>query len=206
MKWYKFNIQDLTAADYEKWYALMSKDKQVRVDRLRFEDDRKRTVSGEMLVRRAIAEWCGISAESIVFEKTETGKPFAKGLPAEFNISHSGDIIVCAVDDKPVGIDIEKIRPIDLTVAKRICTDEELLYLFGHTPTGQDYTYTTDTQILNRFFELWTAKEAYGKCIGVGISELRQQVSVSEQYNLEGKYILSICRQSIPVSEVYTKR
>ena len=192
MKWYKFDIHDLTTADYEKWYALMSKDKQVRIDRFRFVDDRKRTVAGEMLARKAVAEWCGISAESIVFEKTETGKPYAKDLPVEFNISHSGDMVACTVDDKPVGIDIEKIRPIDITVAKRICTDDELLYLFGHKPTEQDYAYTTDTKILIRFFELWTAKEAYGKCTGTGMSEIRKQVRASVQVNLWEEYIVSI--------------
>lgn len=169
MKWYKFDIRDLTSADYQKWYALMSKERQARVARFRFEDDKKRTVAGEMLARKAVAEWCDVSAESIVFDKTETGKPYAKGLTVEFNISHSGDIVVCVVDDKPVGIDIEKIRPIDLKVAKHFCSDDELIYLFGHTPTEQDFVYTTDHEILDRFFELWTAKEAYGKCIGFGM-------------------------------------
>lgn len=169
MKWYKFDIRDLTAADYGKWYALMSKDKQARIDHFRFEGDKQRSVAGEMLVRKAITEWCDVSAESIVFDKTETGKPYAKGLPVEFNISHSGDIVVCVVDDKPVGIDVEKIRPIDLKVAKHICTDDELVYLFGYTPTEQDFTYTTDQELLTRFFELWTSKEAYGKCIGFGM-------------------------------------
>lgn len=192
MRWYKFDIRDLTAADYGKWYALMNREKQVRVDRFRFEDDKKRSVAGEMLARKAVAEWCGVSAESIVFDKTETGKPYAKGLPVEFNISHSGDMVVCAVDDKPVGIDIEKIRPIDQTIAKRICTDEELVYLFNHTPTEQDFTYTTDQNILTRFFELWTAKEAYGKCLGVGIRDIRKQVPVLETLNLHGNYVVSI--------------
>lgn len=192
MKWYKFDIRDLTTADYEKWYTLMSKDKQVRVDRFRFEDDKKRTVAGEMLARKAIAEWCNIPAESIVFDKTETGKPYAKGLPVEFNISHSGDMVVCAVDDKPVGIDIEKIRPIDLKVAKHICTDDELIYLFGYTPTEQDFVYTTDQGLLTRFFQLWTAKEAYGKCTGAGVSDIRKQVLTSAQFNLQKEYIVSI--------------
>ena len=169
MKWYKFDIRDLTADDYEKWYALMSKDKQLCVDRFRFVDDKKRTVAGEMLARKAIAEWCSVTPESIVFGTQEYGKPYAKGLPVEFNISHSGDMVVCAVDDNPIAIDIEKIRPIDLTVSKRICTDDELIYLFGYTPTEQDFAYTTDHEILTRFFELWTDKEAYGKCIGVGM-------------------------------------
>lgn len=160
MKWYKHDIRDLTDAEYNKWYSLMSENKRHRVDRLRFLDDKKRTVAGEMLARKAIAKWCGVTPGSIAFGIKEHGKPYAKDLAVEFNISHSGDIVVCAVDDKPIGIDIEQIRPIDLTVAKRICTDEELLYLFGHTPTEQNFTYTTDTKILTRFFELWTAKEA----------------------------------------------
>lgn len=193
MKWYKFDIRDLTAADYEKWYALMSKDKQLRVDRFRFVDDKKRTVAGEMLARKAIAEWCSVSPESITFGTQKYGKPYAKNLCVEFNISHSGDMVVCAVDDKPIGIDIEKIRPINLTVAKRICTDEELGYLFGRTPKEHDFVYTTNHEVLTRFFELWTAKEACGKCIGVGISEIEKQIWAPVQFILQSEYIISIC-------------
>ena len=173
MKWYKYDIRDLTDAEYNKWYLLMNTDKQRRVDRFRFVDDKKRTVAGEMLARKAIAEWCSVAPESITFGIKEHGKPYAKDLAVEFNISHSGDMVVCAVDDKPIGIDIEQIRPIDLAVAKRICTNEELLYLFGHTPTEQDFTYTTNAEILTSFFKLWTAKEAYGKCMGTVIDNIK---------------------------------
>lgn len=189
MKWYKYDIRDLNDTEYNKWYSLMSTDKQRRVDRFRFVDDKKRTVVGEMLARKAIAEWCGVSPESISFGKKEQGKPYAKDLTVEFNISHSGDMVVCAVDDKPVGIDIEQIRPIDLSVAKRICADDELLYLFGYTPTERDFTYTTDTKILTRFFELWTAKEAYGKCIGEGITRtanLEDRLCIREHIHFKG--------------------
>ncbi len=186
MKWYKYNIRELSASEYNKWYALMDVEKQKRVDRFRFCDDKKRTVAGEMLARKAISEWCGVTYESIVFCIKEHGKPYAKGLPVEFNISHSGDYVVCAVDDKPIGIDIEKIRPIDLTVAKRICTDDELQYLFGHAPCEKDFTHTTDIDILTRFFEIWTAKEACGKCAGEGIlSQQQDSINLSRWYNDE---------------------
>lgn len=193
MKWYKYDIRDLTDAEYNKWYSLMSEDKQHRVERFRFLDDKKRTVVGEMLARKAIAEWCGVAPESIDFFIKEHGKPYAKDLGVEFNISHSGDMVVCAVDNNPIGIDIEQIRPIDLTVAKRICTDEELLYLFGHMPTEQDFTYTTDTEILTRFFELWTAKEAYGKCMGCGIINLRKDIQdTSLHKSIIENYLIAI--------------
>lgn len=194
MKWYKYDIRDLTVPEYNKWYSLMSTDKQQRVDRFRFVDDKKRTVAGEMLARKAIAEWCIVAPEGIVFSIKEHGKPYAKDWAVEFNISHSGDMVVCAVDDKPVGIDIEQVRPIDLTVAKRICSDEELLYLFGHTPVEQDFSYTTNTEILTRFFEIWTKKEAYGKCIGNGICFADLYTIEYSKFFLGNGYVIAICK------------
>lgn len=132
-------------------------------------------------------------AVSISFGIKKHGKPYVKGLPVEFNISHSGDMVVCAVDDKSVGIDIEQIRPIDLTVAKRICTDEELLYLFGYKPENQDFTNTTDTEILIRFFELWTAKEACGKQCGYGLFlSTNPNIHTIFNYDIKG-YVVCIC-------------
>lgn len=193
MKWYKYDIRNLSDVEYDKWYSLMSEDKQRRVDRFRFVDDKKRTVAGEMLARKALVEWCSVSSESIVFDEHECGKPFVVGLDVEFNISHSGDMVVCAVNDKPVGIDIEQIRPIDLGVAKRICTERELLYLFGHVPIEEDFVGTSNHEILTQFFEIWTAKEAYGKCIGTGISCLDIEIlSIPKKYFVLGNYIVCI--------------
>lgn len=194
MKWYQYNIQNLTDEEYDKWYSLMNEDKQCRVDRFRFADDKKRTVAGEMLARKVIAEWCGATPKNITFDKKEHGKPYAKDLNVEFNISHSGAIVVCAVDDKPIGIDIERIRPIDLKVVKHICMDNEINYLFGHVPTEKDFKYTTDVKILTRFFEFWTKKEAYGKCIGDGLlcKVKEDSCSVNTFYDIPD-YIMSIC-------------
>ena len=155
----------------------MSEDKQCRVDRFCFMEDKKRTVVGEMLARKAISEWCNVTPESIIFGIKEHGKPYAKDLTVEFNISHSGNIVVCAVNGKQIGIDIEQIRPIDITVAKRICTDEELLYLFAHIPIEEYFIYTIDSEILTRFFELWTTKEAYGKCMGNGLEKIKVKIN-----------------------------
>lgn len=191
MKWYKYDIRDLSSAEYDKWYSVMSEDKKRRVDRFRCVDDKKRTVAGEMLARKSIAEWCGVPEENIVFDTREYGKPFAVGLDVEFNISHSGNMVVCAVDDRPVGIDIEQIRPIDLGIAKRLFTEDELLYLFGHVPDEEDFACTSNHEMLMRFFEIWTAKEAYGKCSGTGVSCLGAEVLQIPKMNiaLENYYV-----------------
>lgn len=174
MKWYHYDIRELAEEEYQKWYNLMSAEKKARVDRFRQPDDKKRTVAGEMLARKAIAQWCRVEADSIKFDTAEHGKPFAVGLNVEFNISHSGDIVVCAVSDQPVGIDIELIRPVDLRTAKHFCTPEDLKYLFGHTPSEDEFIKTEEEAILHRFFQIWTAKEAYCKCMGTGIQNIKK--------------------------------
>lgn len=169
MKFYQYNIRDLSDDSYIHYYSLMSENKKQQVDRFRFEDDKNRTVVGEMLARKAISEWCGVPEESIIFGTAEHGKPYAKDFNVEFNISHSADMVVCVVDDKPVGVDIEKIRPVDLNTAKRIFSNEEIEYIFGSVPDIEDYNDYLNDVALQRFFELWTKKEAYGKLVGIGL-------------------------------------
>ena len=187
MKWYKYDIRDLTDEEYAYWYSIMNADKRQRVDRFRIIDDKKRTVVGEMLARKAIAKLCNVEPENITFAIGEHGKPYAVDLDVEFNISHSGNMVVCAVADQPIGIDIELIRPIDLSVAKRVCTDEELLCIFGHHPTNKDFVYTEDQEILTRFFEIWTKKEAI---IKLSVTSLKYDgINISEVCE---KYVMCI--------------
>lgn len=184
MKWYSYNICDLTQEEYNKYFEQMSQDKKERVLRMAHDDDKKRTVAGEALARRAISEWCNVPEESICFKKHQNGKPFVCGLNAEFNISHSGDMVVCAVSDKPVGIDIERIRQVNLNLAKRICTEEELNYIFS-----------SESEQSMRFFKIWTTKEAYAKYTGEGISQISRSIAndvLITQPEIEGYFITII--------------
>ena len=182
-------------SEYDKWFFLMNEEKQERVNRFRLDDDKKRTVAGEMLARKAITELCGVAEEEIVFGKTEKGKPFAENVDVHFNVSHSGNFVVCAADKKSIGVDIEEIRPVKLTVAKRVYTTDELVYLFGYTPTDDDFNKTPDSQMLVRFFELWTAKEAYLKYTGTGIVDNLNKMSVNRNNihcEISDDYIFSV--------------
>lgn len=197
MKWERFDIRDLSQDEYHRWYSVMDREKQHRVDRFRLIDDRKRTVAGDMLARLSIAEWCDIPAESICFQMNKFGKPFAKGLPVEFNISHSGNVVVCAVDSVPVGIDVEHIRPIDMKVVNYICCSDELKYIFGQKTYDKDFTIAHNPEFLARFFEIWTAKEAYCKCLGTGITDLKLINTQSDTMQIRrlvfGDYCVSFC-------------
>ena len=190
------NIYHIYDGDLESCKRLMPEKRKRQVDRLRFPDDRRRTVAGELLARRMLAERCRIMPESIVFGRTDIGKPFAVGLDVEFNISHSGEYVICAVNDAPIGVDIEKIRPVKDRLIHRVCTDRELDYVLdGEMPLDEK---------TSRFFQVWTGKEAFFKCIGTGITDLKAVCVLDETirygmtYFLWGDYAVSIFRSDKP--------
>lgn len=183
MRWCWLDIRNMQVEEYENYYELMTQDKKERVNRYRFVDDKKRTVAGEILARQMISQWCQVEETFITFSGNQYGKPYAIDLPVHFNISHSSNLVVCAIDDNPVGIDVELIREIDLSIARRVCTKHELEYVYS----GQFY---------KRFFRVWTLKEAYFKCAGTGITEFKEvdvfrDISKKECIYL-GEYVVSI--------------
>ena len=159
------NINDISVEDYEKYFSLMSDEKKKRLNRFRFENDRKRSVAGEMLARQMISEYCSANEGDIVFLPDKFGKPYAKGLKVHFSISHSNDMALCAVGPSPVGADIEKIREIKDSVIERVCTEHEIEYV-----NKQEITHE---ERMRRFFEVWTFKEAYFKYLGTGLSDFK---------------------------------
>lgn len=132
----------------------MSDERKEAVKKLLIPHKQKLKIASDNLCRHAISEFCGISPEDIEFRIGENGKPYTKGLDVHFNISHSGDMAVCAVSDKEIGIDIEKIREINPRTAEKFACETEKEYINSHK---------------NGFFEIWTLKEAFFKCIGTGL-------------------------------------
>lgn len=133
-----------------------------RIDRLRQPTDRLRSMLGQLLLRHLLRA-AGLT-EAPQIDIGPYGKPCLRlaepHLRApEFNISHAGRWVVCALAPTPVGIDIEQVRAIDLGIAERYFQRAEYAALMR----------LTSGQRLDRFFRLWTAKEAYVKALGLGL-------------------------------------
>ena len=163
MKWYKYNIEDMTAEIYEKYLGMMDNTRRCRIERKRNHEDRLRSVAAEMLLRQALSEKFGIYEDAVRILNDERGAPYVDGENIHVSISHSGDYAVCAISDTPVGIDIEKVRPICARVAIGTFSAGEMEYL---DTDGNEFS----DGALVRFYEIWTAKEAYSKLDGSGIS------------------------------------
>lgn len=169
MKWYHLDIRQITDGEFDAWYAMADEGRRKKCDAMRRREDRLCCIGGDHLARTGLAACCGVAPEAIIFARTADGKPFAVGLKAHFNISHSGDVVACAVSEKPVGIDVEKIRPVKARLAEKICTPAELDWLRA-APGWAD---TLAGEAVERFFRIWTAKEAWFKWTGTGITDLK---------------------------------
>ena len=90
----------------------------------------------------------------------EHGKPFIRHTPytIHFSISHCKAGIAVAVDDQPIGIDIEAIRHAEPELIERTMNGQEQQQI----RSDRDFT------------RLWTRKEAVVKAQGTGIESFEQ--------------------------------
>lgn len=188
---------------FEALQKYVRDEKQAQIRRFRFREDAIRSLLAELIVRTIIMDTYNIKNEQISFKKNEHGKPYIEELrDFHYNLSHSGDWVVCAADEAAVGIDVEQIKPIDLKIANRFFTENECKDILSK-PEGERIEY---------FFDLWTLKESYIKACGMGLAiplnsfEFRvegESISFStkrdekdfyfKQYSIDDSYKLSVC-------------
>lgn len=135
------------------------------------DEDKKRTLAGRFLLKRMITEMYG--EKKLNFTYNDCGKPQLDF--CFFSISHSGNYSVCAVDDNPVGIDIEQIK----NFKKR---DKYMLF------SPLEAEFVNETSFAERFFTLWTRKESYIKLMGGKLSDASEINLVTPELTLKNEY------------------
>lgn len=184
LKIYHYDISGMSDEEFEKMYLASDKNRQAKADKLKKDPAKKLSIASGELARRIIAEKFNIDKEDVRFRVDKSGKPYIEGIDVNFSISHSGTIALCAIADAPVGVDIEKIRDVDLSVAKK-----------HFAPDEQDYVFEKLGLSKQRFFEVWTRKEAYVKMIGKGISYFPEFSTMGDARittHVRNKYIISV--------------
>lgn len=145
----------------------LNRDEMNHAKSYRFESDRRRYLFTQNTKRQIIARYLGLSPESIKFSFNARGKPEVDGL--EFSISHSkGLSVFVASDEEHLGVDIEKlVLQEELSaLAQRIMTSKE----------HRAFTGLGEAEKLVAFYQIWTAKEAYLKCLGIGFEIEADQI------------------------------
>jgi 4'-phosphopantetheinyl transferase len=140
---------------------VLSGDEHARADRFAFEHLTRRYIIAHGFLRDVLGRYLGAPAADVPFATGEHGKPCVPGAELQFNLSHSGDLAVCAVTlGRAVGVDVEFIRPV-----------EELDAIVGRFfAAGEGARIRAAADRERAFFECWTRKEAYIKAVGGGFS------------------------------------
>jgi 4'-phosphopantetheinyl transferase len=154
---------DLAADELQTLKRLLSPTERDRTSRFYFERDRGRFAAARGRLRQLLGYYTGAPPGAVVIETGTSGKPFIRGEPPlEFNLSHSDDRVIFAFARSPVGIDVERMRPLP-----------DLLTIAAHFFSPGEYEAMqrlTGAPLKDAFFRCWTLKEAYVKAAGDGFS------------------------------------
>ncbi len=157
--------------------GLVPREKREKMARFVKPVDALRTLFGELLVRGAACTEWGLRNREIAFRAEASGKPvFAGSKPFFFNISHSGDWVVCSISRGEVGVDVERIHPVNVESLGRFYSPEE----------RDELARRDEAERLPLFFDIWTVKESYLKAIGTGLRRPLSSFTVSFQAGCTG--------------------
>ena len=190
---------------FYKLLNVVSLEKRDKILRFFRREDAVRALFSDLLARYLIGSQLGIENHQITFSFNEYGKPYLKNNPRfHFNISHSGEWVVCATGQCPVGVDVETVQPVDLNIARRFFSRTEYLALM-RKDAPERFSF---------FFDLWTLKESYLKAISKGLATDLASFSITidceginivspndtsiyyfKQYPIDVQYKLAVCAQ-----------
>jgi len=134
---------------------------------------RDRFASGRALARSTIASELGLPAAEVVLDLppgARRGKPSLRGDALALSIAHSGRLVVVATSASgPVGVDVERIRPVVGGVADRVLSPIE------RARHATSLASLSDADLLT----YWCRKEAVLKCVGTGLTRAPRTLTVT---------------------------
>ena len=131
----------------------ISPSRRERANKMRKQESKLACIGSEVLLASAL----GLTLP-LELGKAQNGKPYLDG-EREFNISHSGDYVICAVGKSPVGADIERVGRVKEAVFGRIASPLEKEAAERLSPSEKEEYYCS----------VWTKKESLLKLTGEGI-------------------------------------
>ena len=175
---------------FETLLKFVAPSKAERIRRFSKRIDAERSLIADTLARLLICRKLKIQNSQLKFCLNPYGKPLLESPPdLHFNVSHSGKWVVCCIDQTPIGVDVEEMRPVDYRIIERFFSKEEATVFFDLSEEKRE----------EHFFDLWTLKESYVKAIGKGLFISPSSFTVKDkgwffkQYSIDMSYKLSVC-------------
>ncbi len=155
MKVYLCDCAKLTERDLFAFFAALPPGRRAYAARYRHAVDRATAAVGFLLVSRMIRDRDPDFSPSD-WTIGEHGKPFLPDAPVAFSLSHADGLCAAVLSDRPIGLDVERIRPLRPAMLPRFCTPDEIA-LCENDP---------DLAV-----KIWTQREAKAKENGRGIGQ-----------------------------------
>ena len=167
IKLYYSNVSCLNDSElFNKKYVSLPKFRREKVDKVRFMSDKILELGAGLLLMHSLQEY-GVDSENIQIGKNSCGKPYIADRPDLcFNLSHSHEIVICAVSDNEIGCDIQFIEDKNtnyLNIAGRFFTAAEKHLL-------DEASLNTPEKLSSLFYDIWVLKESCIKASGLGLS------------------------------------
>ncbi len=145
--------------------TLLTSTELAKQQRYKFAKDRHDALITRAFIRDLLSYYADVAPQDWQFEKGNKDKPEIINcpLPLRFNISHTKNLIICAVTlEDDIGCDVENTGRNNnvLAIAERYFSSKESNELFA----------LPEAQQRNRFFDYWTLKESYIKAWGLGLA------------------------------------
>ncbi len=160
---WKIAVGELDAAAQEVLFALLSAGERARAERFRRTEDRQSFTAAHGALRLLLASMLGEKPQSLSFATNAYGKPYLVNRAVEFNMSHSGGIVLIAfARHVAIGVDVEALRPMTerATIVRR----------YFHPGEAADFARVPPANAEAAFFRCWSRKEAVVKALGLGMS------------------------------------
>lgn len=166
-----------TNSDSDIWSSeellnILTPKRKAKALRFRHSGDQWRGIMTGILEEFTLQQCFGIPWKEQNIEAGINGKPYVAERPElHYNLSHSGDWVVCAAAYVSVGIDVEQTDKYSERVVKRFFHEHEIRDVME-----QDETIRPDI-----FAEYWTMKESFMKLSGMGFELQLKQFATNRQ-------------------------
>lgn len=187
-----FAIHQLHPDTLEPFAPFLTPERWRRASAFRREADRLRCVAAGLLGNFCLWKRCG--ERPMALRRNRYGKPTLEGGPVQFSLSHAGDWVACGLADCPLGVDIEKVQPV-----------EQGMYGLCLTPQEQQRLEQAPPPPERRFIQLWTLKESFGKLRGDGLNCGFQRFQVEPLEGNVGRSIIRHVQTGQPCANGFTQ-
>ncbi|MCR5258575.1 MAG: 4'-phosphopantetheinyl transferase superfamily protein [Desulfovibrio sp.] len=134
----------------------------------RFPKDQRLSLAAGLLLSRLLRSE-GLAPETAGLAFSHSVKPELPGHPGwHFSLAHSGSMAVCMLGRAPCGVDVETVGSFGRCEPEHILAPGELALL----------ACTAEEARPALLARLWTRKEAFLKCLGIGLAVEPKELSV----------------------------